>query len=195
MTGALQRMKEKAENANPLTRLPGNNLIHEEITKRINANRKFVVVYSDLDNFKAFNDKYGIGAGDKAIMLTAQIMQEGLKKFGAPEDFIGHEGGDDFVFITVPGKAEQITGYIIREFDRQARELYKKEDLDQGYIMAVGRDGNTQKFPVMTLSLAGVSNEKRPLASYGEVTNICAEVKKKAKSLPQSVFILDKRME
>ena len=80
MTSALVKMKDRAENANPLTKLPGNNVIHEEIEKKIKGKGKFVAVYSDLDNFKSFNDKYGIGAGDKAIKITAQIMKEAIKK-------------------------------------------------------------------------------------------------------------------
>ena len=195
MTDALQRMKEKAENANPLTKLPGNNVIHEEITKRISANSKFVVVYSDLDNFKAFNDKYGIADGDKAIKLTADIMRESLK-LGGPDDFLGHEGGDDFVLVTTPNHVDNVTKYITEEFDKRVRLFYKEEDLTQGFIVAHGRDGSVQKFPIMTISLAGVGNEKRPIASYGEITNICAEVKKKAKATPRtnSIFILDKRV-
>lgn len=192
MTDALQKMKDRAENANPLTKLPGNNVIHEEINKRIIGNQKFVVVYSDLDNFKAFNDKYGIGSGDKAIKMTADIMRESLKK-GSPDDFLGHEGGDDFVLITTPHNVDNVTKHIINEFDRRVLTLYKKEDIDQGFIVAHGRDGSIQKFPIMTISLAGVGNEKRTLGSYGEVTNICAEVKKKAKMIPQSVFVMDKR--
>ncbi|MBI4335558.1 MAG: GGDEF domain-containing protein, partial [Candidatus Omnitrophica bacterium] len=193
MTDSLQKMKDRAENANPLTKLPGNNVIHEEISKRINASRKFVVVYSDLDNFKAFNDKYGIAAGDKAIKMTADVMRDSLKKAGGPDDFLGHEGGDDFVLLTTPNKADQITKFICDEFDRRVRDLYKKEDLDTGFIIAHARDGSIQKFPIMTISLAGVSNERRTLSSYGEITNICAEIKKKAKAIPQSVFVLDKR--
>lgn len=194
MTEAFQRMKEKAENANPLTKLPGNNVIHEEISRRINASRKFVVIYADLDNFKAFNDTYGIGEGDRVIKLTADILRESLSS-GGPNDFLGHEGGDDFVLIVAPGNAEKITQYIIKEFDRRVRDLYKKEDLGQGFIVANARDGSVQKFPIMTISLAGVSNEKRPLASYGEVTNVCTEVKKKAKAVSRSVFVLDKRID
>lgn len=194
MTVALVRMKERAENANPLTKLPGNNVIHEEIEKRLNDKRKFVVVYSDLDNFKAFNDKYGIGAGDVAIKLTAQVMQESLK-LGNPDDFMGHEGGDDFVLLTVPEKAKAVTDFIISEFDKKIRAIYTKEDLDRGFILAKSREGELRQFPIMTLSLAGVSNIERPLTSYGEITNICASVKKVAKKTPGSVFILDKMPE
>ncbi|MDD5449784.1 MAG: HAMP domain-containing protein [Candidatus Omnitrophica bacterium] len=194
MTDSLQRMKEKAENANPLTKLPGNNIIHEETSKRINANRKFIFIYADLDYFKAYNDKYGIAEGDKVIKLTADIMRESLK-FGGPDIFLGHEGGDDFVLIVSPANAEKVTAYIINEFDKRVRDLYTKEDLQQGFIISTARDGTIQKFPIMSISLAGVSNEKRPLASYGETTNICTEVKKKAKSVSRSIFILDKRMD
>lgn len=194
MTEALQKMKERAENTNPLTKLPGNNIIQEETTKRINANRKFIFIYADLDNFKAFNDTYGIAEGDKVIKLIADIMRESLK-LGGLDAFLGHEGGDDFVLIVAPGNAEKVTQYIIEGFDRRVRDLYKKEDLERDFIIANARDGSIQKFPIMTISLAGVSNEKRPLASYGETTNICTEVKKKAKSVSRSVFVLDKRID
>ncbi len=196
MTAALVKMKERAENANPLTKLPGNNVIHEEIEKRIKGNTKFVAIYSDLDNFKAFNDKYGIGAGDQAIKLTAQVMREAIRQ-GDPAGFLGHEGGDDFIVLTNPEKAEAVTQYLCAEFDRRIKELYSPEDLAQGYIVSKDREGNVKQFPLMTFSLAGVTNAHRPLASYAEVTNICAEVKKKAKlnskEAGKSTFFLDKR--
>ena len=45
----------------------------------------------------------------------------------------------------------------------------------------------------MTISLAGATNAHRPIASYAEVTNICAEVKKKAKAMGSSAYVLDVR--
>ncbi len=196
MAQALVLMKARAENANPLTKLPGNNMIHEAIEKLIKGKKKFVAVYSDLDNFKAFNDKYGIGAGDQAIKLTAQIMKEAMKK-GAPGDFLGHEGGDDFIILTTPEKTDAVTGHVCAEFDKRVRQFYSAEDQAQGFIMSKDREGNVKQFPVMTISLAGVGNIVRELTSYAEVTNICAEVKKKAKMLSKttgkSSFYLDKR--
>ncbi|MBN2831445.1 MAG: diguanylate cyclase [Candidatus Omnitrophica bacterium] len=193
MTEQLIKMKERAENANPLTKLPGNIVIHEEITKRINDKKKFTVIYCDLDNFKAFNDKYGIGKGDEAIKMTAEIFKESVKKTGGADDFLGHEGGDDFILITTPDKADALAGYITSEFDKRIRNLYSQEDISKGYITAHARDNSIKQFPIMTISLAGVTNEIRPVSSYGEVTNIAAEVKKRAKAEKGSVFILDKR--
>jgi len=193
MTEELIKMKDRAENANPLTKLPGNIVIHEEVDKRIKGNRKFVVIYCDLDNFKAFNDKYGIAKGDDAIKLTADIFREAAKQAGSPEDFVGHEGGDDFILLTTPDKAQAVADYITTTFDARVRSLYSAEDLAQGHIVAHARDGSVKEFPIMTISLAGVTNEQREITSYGEVTNIAAEVKKKAKAVEGSVFVMDRR--
>jgi diguanylate cyclase (GGDEF)-like protein len=193
MTEELIKMKERAEDANPLTKLPGNIVIREEIETRIVQDLKFVVIYCDLDNFKAFNDKYGIAKGDEAIKLTADIFKEAVKTQGNPGDFMGHEGGDDFILLTTPDKAQGIANFIIQEFDKQIRKLYSQEDLNQNCIIAHSRDGLIKKFPIMTISLSGVGNEHRSITSYGQVTNIAAEVKKKAKSIESSVFVMDQR--
>jgi len=193
MTKELVKMKDKAENANPLTKLPGNIVIMNDIESKIGKGKKFTIIYCDLDNFKAFNDKYGIGKGDEAIKLTGDIFKEAISKKGGASDFIGHEGGDDFILITTPEKAEDITDYIIAEFDKMTPSLYNKEDLNRGYIVAQSRDGVVKRFPIMTISLAGVTNEHRDINSYAEITNIAAEVKKKAKEENKSNFVLDKR--
>lgn len=196
MTAALVAMKARAENANPLTKLPGNNVIREEIERRLASGQPFVAVYADLDNFKAFNDAYGIGAGDQVITLTAKILKEALHQ-GAPGDFLGHEGGDDFVLLTTPEQAPAVTEYLCRAFDQRVRGLYKPEDQAHGGIVSTDRAGNIKEFPIMTISLAGCSNLHRPIRSYAEVTNICAEVKKKVKALSaegrKSTYLLDRR--
>ncbi len=193
MAAELAKMKERAENANPLTKLPGNIVIHEEIEKRIGNNSKFMVIYCDLDNFKAFNDKYGIAKGDEAIKLTAEIFKEAARIKGGKDDFVGHEGGDDFILVSTPEKAQKVADYITSEFDKRVRSLYSEEDLKLGHIVAHARDGSIKQFPIMTISLAGVTNETRVISSYGEVTNIAAEIKKKAKAVEGSVFVVDKR--
>ena len=152
-----------------------------------------MVIYCDLDNFKAFNDKYGIAKGDDAIKLTAEVFKEASKAKGNPGDFIGHEGGDDFILLTTPEKAQAVADHITSEFDKRVRSLYSEEDLKQGFIIARARDGAIKQFPIMTISLAGVTNAHRDITSYGEVTNIAAEVKKKAKAIEGSVFVIDIR--
>ena len=42
-----------------LTGLPGNIQIESELKRRIASKKPYAVLYTDLDNFKAYNDKYG----------------------------------------------------------------------------------------------------------------------------------------
>ncbi len=193
MTEELVRMKQRAENANPLTKLPGNIVIMEEVEKKIKEAKKFLVIYCDLDNFKAFNDKYGIHKGDEAIILTGEIFKEAVKAKGNPDDFVGHEGGDDFLLLTTPDKARAIADHIMEELDKRSKALYDKEDVDRGYIVAHSRDGAVKKFPLLSISLAGVSNEYREIKTYAEVTNIAATLKKKAKKETNSCYVVDER--
>ncbi len=193
MTVQLIKMKSIAENANPLTKLPGNIVIMEDVEKRIKEGGKFTVIYCDLDNFKAFNDKYGIHKGDDAIKMTGDIFKEAIKAKGVEADFVGHEGGDDFLLVTTPDRAQGIADFITSEFDKQVRALYSKEDLDRGHIVAHARDGSVKEFPIMSISLAGVTNQHHPIANYAEVTNIAAEIKKKAKAKEGSNFVVDER--
>lgn len=193
MTVALKKMKEKAENANPLTKLPGNTSIREEIEGRIRRNEKFVGIHVDLNDFKAFNDKYGVGKGDEVIKFTSQALEKAVKGNGNTNDFIGHEGGDDFFVLTTPEKAEAVAAQIIAEFDGNIRNFYSAEDLKAGYITAKNRKGEFVKFPIMSVSLAGVTNQFRPISSYGELTNIAVEVKTRAKLENKSIFFIDRR--
>lgn len=193
MTVALKKMKERAENANPLTKLPGNNVIREEIEGRIRRNEKFVAIHIDLDNFKAYNDRYGIGKGDEVIKFTSEVLQKAIKAKGSPGDFIGHEGGDDFFLITTPEKSEAVTGEVISEFDAKIRGFYSEEDLQTGYILEKDRRGELIKYPIMTISLAGVTNQVRAISSYADLTNIAVGVKHMAKSIKKSNFLLDRR--
>jgi GGDEF domain-containing protein len=126
-------------------------------------------------------------------MLTAEVFKAAVKNKGNPQDFVGHEGGDDFLLLTTPERAKAIADYIIAEFDKRVRVLYSEEDLQKGCIVAHARDGTIKEFPIMTISLAGVTNAHRPITSYAQITNIAAEVKKKAKKDPHSCFVLDIR--
>lgn len=195
MTIALKKMKVKAENANPLTKLPGNTSIREEIENRIRRNDKFTAIHIDLNDFKAYNDKYGIGKGDEVIKLTSKILEKAVNEKGNSSDFIGHEGGDDFFVLTTPEKADGLSAQIISEFDAGIKGFYSPEDISAGFIAAKNRRGEFVKFPIMSISLAGVTNQFRQISSYGELTNIAVEVKSRAKLENKSVYFVDRRRE
>ena len=172
--------------ANPLTRLPGNVSIINELRLRINKNEPFAVCYADLDKFKVFNDKYGFEKGDEVIKNTARILISSVQEKGASQDFIGHIGGDYFVIITTPDKVDGLCKKIIVDFNSMVPELYNKEDLEKGYIIGQDRKKKTKKIPLLSISIGVVTNEKRKITHVGEIGELGAELKEYAKSLPGS---------
>lgn len=179
--------------ANPLTGLKGNIEIQMELNQRIAKKEPFYVIYADMDNFKAYNDVYGFATGDRAIKLCADIITDNVHSFGTARDFIGHIGGDDFVIITTPGNVNSICEGIINDFDAKIVDLYSPSDREKGYITTANRQGQVINYPIMTISLAVVTNVHRSIISHIQVAEIAADVKKKAKQIAGSVYIKDKR--
>ena len=177
----------------PLTRLPGNLAIEAELKKRIESGKSFAVLYEDLDNFKAFNDVYGFTHGDEAIQLVASTTVDAVRRRGNDDDFVGHIGGDDFLAVTSTDRSEEIAREIIAHFDHDIRKLYTQQDLRQGYIETRDRRGSLNRYPVMSLSIAIVTNENRTLDNYAQIGEAAAELKRYAKQLGGSVYVKDKR--
>lgn len=189
----LRKLEEMYLDASPLTRLPGGIAIENVLKKRLESGQPIAFCVLDLDNFKAFNDRYGYAHGSEVIKETARIIETSVKEKGRQDDFIGHVGGDDFVVVTTPEYMREISGEIIARFDQRIPRFYDKHDRDQGYIHGKTRQGVEMKFPLMTISIAIVTNERRTLTNPLEASEIAAELKDYAKTIPKSVFVVDKR--
>ena len=176
-----------------LTGLPGNAQIEIELKRRLSSKKIFAVLYADLDNFKAYNDKYGFMNGDEVIKFTANCMREALQEYGTKGDFLGHIGGDDFVSIVSYDNARKIGKDIIRRFTDNIGEFYSEEDNENGFIKLPNRRGKMEKYPLMTLTVAMVSNKFRKYGTVLELGEDGAAVKKKAKTIPGSTFLENRR--
>jgi len=179
--------------ANPLTGLPGNIAIETELQRRIDDRDRFAFMHMDIDNFKAFNDFYSYQKGDQALRLTALILQRVVDDLGSPSDFVGHIGGDDFVLILDVERAGSVGDEILRRFDEEIQSLYSRTDRARGYIQVVNRTGQVERFPLMTLTVAAVSNETRRFTHIGEVSDIAAELKHFGKLEQRSIIVWDRR--
>jgi GGDEF domain-containing protein/CHASE3 domain sensor protein len=189
----LRKLEEMYLDASPLTRLPGGIAIENVLKKRIDSSQPIAFCVLDLDNFKAFNDRYGYANGSEVIKETAKIIENVVKSKGSSDDFVGHVGGDDFVVITTPKFMREISSEIISQFDRRIPDFYDREERERGYILGKTRQGIEMEFPIMSISIAIVTNEHRHLTNPLEASEIAAELKDYAKSIPKSVFVVDKR--
>jgi len=188
----LRRTQRDLE-ANPLTRLPGNVSIINELSRRLENESLFAVCYLDLDKFKSYNDKYGFEHGDEVIRETARILIRSTQETGNPDDFIGHVGGDDFVVVTTTETVDNLCKKIIADFESEAPSFYNETDRKSGYILARDRKGQEQKVPLVSISIGVVTNEFRKITHVAEIGEIGAELKGFAKQMERSNYIKDKR--
>ena len=187
------RRTSRSLDANPLTHLPGNTSIMEEFQNRIASTKIFAVGYADLDKFKIYNDKYGFEKGDDVIKELARLLVRVVRTLGGPDSFIGHIGGDDFIFVTADNIIDNVCKEIIAEFDKNAPQFYNNEDRQTGYIVGKDRLGNEIKTGLLSISIGIVSNVVHPITHVAQISEKGAELKKYAKSFQESIYVRDQR--
>lgn len=175
--------------ASPLTGLPGNRAIEEEISKRLQSGIPFSLCHIDLDNFKPYGDNYGYAWGSEVIREVAIILEEARQKRGGPSTFIGHIGGDDFVLLDEPDRARAIASWVIKEFDRRSLKFYTEEDRERGGIWARDRLGNMIFFPLISLTISIVTDDGKVYSHPIEMARAVALVKNYGKTLPGSKVV------
>jgi diguanylate cyclase (GGDEF)-like protein len=177
----------------PLTGLPGNARIEDEIEARVHLGEAFAVLYLDLDNFKAYSDRYGFVRGDEALRATGLLIRDAAKAAAGVATFVGHIGGDDFVVVCEPDRAEAVAREVIARFDALAPTLYDEEDRRRGGIEAEDRQGKVRAFPVLSISIGIATTDARAFAHRAEAVGIATELKNFAKRQAGSSFAVDRR--
>ncbi len=183
----------RALDPNPLTRLPGNTSILREIQQSLDLGRDVAICYLDIDNFKAFNDKYGFARGDEALRMTARILSNSIKDYKSEDIFVGHVGGDDFVFYVPCATVDDACRKIISSFDVIIPSLYDDDDRRKGCILSKDREGKKQTFPLMSISIAVVRLDNKTMKHYGEISHSASQIKKKVKKLAGSNYMIERR--
>lgn len=182
---------DEARDANPLTGLPGNMAIQQALDEYYRIGHPISLIYADLDHFKAFNDQYGFKKGDQMLLQLSQILSWAIKRKGGEGDFLGHIGGDDFVIITTPEKAENICRLVIKSFSRLRNSCYDKMEIKQGYVEGHDRKGLQTKVPLAAVSLAIVDCHQRK--DIAELPERAASMKQYAKTISGNSYVLDRR--
>lgn len=177
----------------PLTNLPGNVQIQAEMKKRLLKKQFFVMLYIDLDNFKAYNDVYGFSNGDEIIKFTARIISKNVHAKEDDNNFVGHIGGDDFIAIVEDENYEKICQNIVLEFDKNVKKYFSDEDVAKGYLEVPNRKGIVEEFPLTTISVGAVEVEPGRFNNTLEIGEAGAQVKHLSKTIQGSTYVIDRR--
>ena len=189
---ALRRHREIRE-ISPLTGLPGNARILGEIADWVRGGEPFALGYIDIDHFKSVNDAYGFVRGDEFIQSLAGSLHRAALAAGPPHAFIGHVGGDDFIFMSDLLLVAPITRHAIAEFETRAAALCDERDAEQGYIESTDRQGNPVRARLPTLSIGVALSGQRHFSDPREVVAVATEMKSVAKSHQGSYVAYDRR--
>jgi GGDEF domain-containing protein len=192
---AVLRRSDRDLHVHPSTRLPGAVGIDSEIGRRMGLGEPFAACYADLDYFKEFNDRYSYYQGDRVIQLVSRILHDVVRGLCGRRGFVGHIGGDDFIFVIPIEAVPEICGEIIAVFDALIPLQYSEQDRRAGYFFGKDRRGQLHRVPLMTVSIGVVTTERRRFSHAAQVSALATEMKSYAKTLPGSVFSIDRRQD
>lgn len=187
------RRADRDVHVHPSTRLPGAPEIEAEIGRRLAAGERFAACYADLDHFKEYNDRYSYYEGDRVIRILAKILHDVVRGYCPEDGFVGHIGGDDFIFVVPVRSAPEICQEIVSIFDALVPCQYSEQDRHAGYFFGKDRRGQLHRVPLMTVSIGVVTNERRTFGHPAQVSELATEMKSYAKTLPGSVYVVDRR--
>ena len=177
---------------NPLSGLPGNSAIYEEMTTRLRHGQRFACLYLDLDHFKSFNDRYGFTRGDTLIVALAEAIFGAVGSSG-DDAFLGHIGGDDFVVLCDADAAERLAEDIVARFEVRSRQLHDEGDLAAGGYEAPDRRGIRTRWPLASVSVGVALSGADTFLTAAALAQTAAEMKAVAKAQPGSRVAVDRR--
>ena len=128
LMGRIERSRHELEQHSNLDTLTGllNRRALQEIVltmfQRLQRNQqKFVLLFADLDKFKAVNDELGHAAGDLVLKQFAQIVRTTIRG----TDIAARFGGDEFIILledTSLAEAEVVAMRIQQQVNHWADE-------------------------------------------------------------------------
>ncbi|MCI1944210.1 GGDEF domain-containing protein [Clostridium luticellarii] len=188
----LEFEKKHARNLNPLTGLPGNEIIDKVLDNVMHSHNDFFIIYADLNNFKIYNDTYGFENGDKVLKLTAEIIEKQVQKYATCTGFVGHIGGDDFVCVIENDieKGHKLCEKIISKFDEKILDFFNEKDKKNGYIESFDRKGNKDIFPLTSIALGCMYGNFSKLKKFDDIGIYMSKIKKKAKKSRKSNYVI-----
>ncbi|MGH9549888.1 MAG: response regulator [Terriglobales bacterium] len=181
----LRRRQE--EFSNPLTLLPGPNLIRRMLEQCLVSDRPWSAMSIDLNKIRVYNETYGDLAGDQLIKALGAILAD----VADDTEFVGHIEADDFLMVTQPEHAEKRARKICQQFDNISVRFYPRGDIERGYLISTGRGGIRRRVPLISIAIGIVSSTSRRFQSYVDVLTTCRDYRYLAKRRSGSAWITD----
>ncbi|MDF1503257.1 response regulator [Roseisolibacter sp. H3M3-2] len=194
--GALVRLVRREGDRNPTSGLPGSRAIDDELARRAARGQPFAVCYLDVDHFKPFNDVFGFAVADSVIRDAGVALQEAVATaggtLGTEGDFAGHIGGDDFLLVTAPPRAERLVLEAQRAFRRLVERSVGPEVAARGRFTGLDRQGTLREFPLATLTAVVLQVDPARWRSSVDLGVRAADAKRRAKATGAGSILVER---
>ena len=177
----------------PLTGLPGNQRINEEIAARAAGEAPIRGLPRRPRQLQGLQRLLRLDPRRRRHLAARDRVEDRRRRGPEPPPFIGHVGGDDFVVICGPDQVEELTNRVLRLFDDGVLGLHDPEDVANGYIPIVDRQGNERRFPLTSVSIGVAMTGRRQFRDHREIVAVATEMKAVAKGIPGSAVAIDRR--
>jgi DNA-binding response OmpR family regulator len=181
----LRRRQE--EFSNPLTQLPGPNLVRRMLEQNLVSDKPWTAMSVDLNKIRVYNETYGDLAGDQLIKALGAILVD----VADDDDFVGHIEADDFLLVTTPDHPERKAEKICQQFDHISNRFYPRGDIERGYLISTGRGGIRRRIPLISIALGIVSSTTKRFQSYVDVLTTSRDYRYLAKKQSGSSWVSD----
>jgi DNA-binding response OmpR family regulator len=124
------RRAEQDTLTNPVTGLPDGTLVDERISECLHRFTWTMLIVS-LENLEIFREAYGFVASDDVMRAVSLMVHNAIKELGGADDFLGHLSPTDFVLITGPEQAANLSDRIRGRLEQSLDYFYPIKDREK----------------------------------------------------------------
>jgi len=141
LTAKLERARAKLafeRNIDALTGLLNRRALIERASHLFKSHEVYggesVVLFADLDGFKAVNDNHGHHVGDRVLAAVAGQIAKAVRDV----DLVARYGGDEFILI-LPGTTKEGGEAVARRVRQEIDDWARENGIDFGVSIGLGR--------------------------------------------------------
>jgi EAL domain-containing protein (putative c-di-GMP-specific phosphodiesterase class I) len=168
----------------PVSGLPTMASAEIAVNEMLGAGKPVGLALVEVAYFRAFNQHFGLSAGDGMLQETAAFLRDAVGADGQAS----HLRGNDFLLTVAPEKLEAVCKRIAESYAQTAHDFYSAEERKQGFFQTVDPAGQARRVPLAVLRIYGLSSKTKPFPTFSQAYRLLAAMRHTARraGLPQN---------
>lgn len=185
------RRSQEDISSHPLTGLPGARTVKEEVNRHLQKGDTFTAVFAVMEHFREYREAYGVSRSERFLYFVARLLEEVVFETEGDQGFLGHPAYEEFFFLCLTRKAERVCEQVLERFEKERAEYYMEQHRQRGELTYYDYRGDLLHTPFINLSLGGVCNTHRFIATYSALAEWGARAQLKARAQGKSAYVIE----